>query len=1289
MDAVVDGQISQKAKINHMDVYAAGNVPVIEMILDDQGSKTGIIANGGYTDDNRPEIIGRGRPGDLVHVYEGRYLLGHAVVGNDGTWSFTPVIPLASGKHSISVIHEAPSGAVSEESAPYLIIVDRVAPEKPVIEEVHDDVGAQTGSVGNGGTTDDNLPTLSGKGEAGATVTIIDNGQVIGEALVADDGNWSFTPGGELPDGRHEFEVVMTDQAGNASETSDKHVIEVQVRVPTQIASVTSMSKDWGVSSSDWLTNDGGAGRLMQGSLSAQLAADERLLVSTDGGLSWTQAMVDGLSWAAQDNNSHAGNWSIQTKVVNDAGRSGEVESREVILDTLAPDAPTKLTVDGAYLTVAFNTASVSAGDIVSVVLNGQRFDHSLTVKDVSAGSVRIAPGFSVASGDVMAAIIDKAGNSSKYRDMGEQRYIDFTGAGYVDLNTGQSTTHKGLRITSEYDYNLSKIYGLMTGLTNYDPAINTGMKIGVTGRTRIDFTEGPVSEVKFLVTNLQAGYFAATTVRFYSASGAQVGQQSLSAYWPNTVNAHFKAPAGQEFSYMVVTTGARIPGKCVIGDWDWIGLDNFEFRGGASELNVLANQTIENKAGTYYGGNEDNVFTLANVAHINAATSGGVAGGGGADTLKLTGAKQVLDLALLKDKIDSIEIFDITGSGNNTLKMSIADVLGTGARDQFVADGNVQVLVKGNAGDNVVLGAMMNGAVQGEWQLQSQVVVAGITYDVYKHSLFAAEVLVQSGVGVQLDMSIVMMGKDSHTAGDYSTADGSSGRLVQGELTSVLPIGARIEVSTDGGKQWGTALVKDGKWYFTDMQPHAQSWTIQARVVSASGTVGQTIERNVELTAKLGAPSIVKIAEAEGVLTAVEASNGVDMIVSLDGSSAKAGDIVHVQWGIATYSHVLTAAQFTAGQVTVKVPAAVTSNAVATAQGVAYDFDVAVSIVANGVQGPKSDAYSVIGGGFATKALSDTLNIASTLVIDDAYIGKGVTVSAVNGTLSKGAATTATLAGLTLTGGEDAVLHFDLEKSANKFQLTLSGLDNTAGGAVIVIYDVAGNELKRETITGTLTSKRYVKAYAFTAPEGVDVGSFDIIPAGGKITVGAFSQTQVTHVSDIRDANTIDELVDTYYGGAGDDVITLKYAAATYLANAGNKGIHGGDGIDVLKIAGAGQALNLNLATSAGKLSGVEVIDLTGTGNNTLTLSLKDVLANGQVDLFHQGEKQTVQMMVKGNAGDVVNIDDLLGTVGPDLGDWASMGKQSIEGVSYVVYQHSGLDAELLVQDTMKVGLI
>lgn len=1289
MNTAANGQIAQAVNDNDRLVMLADSIPVIDAIVDDHGALTGVVTNGGYTDDGRPDIKGKGHPGDLVHIYDGAELLGRVRVAADGTWTFTPALPLADGRHEITVIHESLDGDVSDFSAPYVFIVDKVAPEKPAIGDVTDDVGPQTGSVGNGGSTDDNTPTLSGKGEPGGTVAIIDNGQVIGEAVIADDGSWTFTPDTELADGQHEFEVVITDQAGNTSDVSEKHIVVVQARVPTQIATVTAMSKDWGVSSSDWLTNDGGAGRLMQGSLSAQLGADERLLVSTDGGLSWNVASVDGLSWAAQDNNSHSGNWSIQTKVVNDAGRSGDVESRDVFLDTLAPDAPTKLSVDGAYLTVAFKTASVSAGDIVSVVLNGQRFDYSLTVKDVSAGSVRIAPGFAVGNGDVMAAIIDKAGNSSKYRDMGDNRFIDFNSASYVNLSTGQSTSYNGLRITSEIDHDVWQVPEAITGLTSNDPAVYTGMKIGVTGRTRIDFTEGPVSELKFLVTNLQAGYFDPSVVRFYTASGALVGQLSLSAYWPNSLSASFKAPAGQDFSYMVVSTGYKVPGYKGIGSWDWIGLDDFEIRGGASELNVLKQQTIDGKAGSYYGGNEDNVFALANVAHLNAASSGGVSGGGGADTLKLTGANQVLDLALLKDKIDSIEIFDITGSGKNTLKMSIADVLGTGARDQFLADGNVQVLVKGNAGDNVVLGAMMNGTVQGQWQQQSEVLVAGVTYTVYKHSVFAAEVLVQKGVEVQFDMSIVVMGKDSDTAGDYTTADGSAGRLVQGEIMSVLPAGAKVQVSTDGGKQWSNALVKDGKWFFNDMQAHAQGWTIQARVVSAAGTVGQMIERAVELVGKPGTPAIVRIAEAEGVLTAAEASNGVDVIVSLNGATAKAGDIVHVQWGIASYDHVLTAAQASAGELTVKVPAAVTSNAVATAQGVAYDFDVAVSIVANGVQGAASAAYRVIGGGFASKALNDNLNVAAVTVVDNAYAGKGVTVTAENAALSKGAATTSTLAGLSLAGGEGAVVHFALEKSASKFQLTLSGLDNAAGGAVIVVYDVAGNEIQRETVLGTLTSKRYVKTYAFTAGEGVDIGGFDVIPASGKVTVGAFSQTQVTHVLDSRDVNTIDELTDSYYGSAGDDLITLKYAAAGHLASASNKGIHGGDGIDTLKIAGAGQALNLNLATSAGKLSGIEIIDLTGTGNNTLTLSLKDVLANGQVDLFHQGGKSTVQMMVKGNAGDVLNLDDLLGSGGPDLGDWMAAGKHSVDGVSYAVYQHSGLDAELLVQDVLKVGLI
>ena len=755
MNAVSYGQIPRMAKVNHPDVYAAGSLPVIDAIIDDQGSKTGEIGNGGYTDDGRPEITGKGRPGDLIHIYDGAELLGRVVVATNGAWTFTPFFPLSDGRHSITILHESMDGDVSDLSEPYVILVDKIAPEAPSISQVLDDVGLQTGAIGNGGGTDDTTPTLSGKGEAGATVTIIDNGKVIGEAVVADDGSWVFTPDAELADGQHEFEVVVTDKAGNTSDHSEKHIIVVKAAAPAQIATVTAMGKDWGVSSSDWLTNDGGAGRLMQGLLSARLAADERLLVSTDGGASWSVAAVDGLSWAAQDNNSHSGNWSIQTKVVNDAGRSGEVESREVFLDTLAPDAPTGLSVDGAYLTVTFKTTAVSAGDVVSVVLNGQRYDQVLSVKDVAAGSLRLAPGFAVTGGDVMAAIIDKAGNSSKYRDMGDNKFIDFNSAGYVNLNTGQSTTYNGLRITSEVDHDVWQIPDAITGLTSHDPAVYTGMKIGVTGRTRIDFTEGPVSELKFLVTNLQAGYFDPSVVKFYTASGALVGQLSLSAYWPNSLNASFKAPAGQEFSYMVVSTGYKVPGYKGIGSWDWIGLDDFQIRSGASELNVLGNQLIDGKTGTYYGGEEDNVFSLANVANLTAASSGGVSGGAGVDTLKLTAANQMLDMTVLKDRIDSIEIIDLTGTGNNSLKLTLQDVLANGQLDLFHqgSKSTVQMMVKGNAGDVVKLDDLLGagGADLGDWASMGKQSIQGASYVVYQHSGLDAELLVQDGVRVDL----------------------------------------------------------------------------------------------------------------------------------------------------------------------------------------------------------------------------------------------------------------------------------------------------------------------------------------------------------------------------------------------------------------------------------------------------------------------------------------------------------------------------------------------------------
>jgi hypothetical protein len=53
------------------------------------------------------------------------------------------------------------------------------------------------------------------------------------------------------------------------------------------------------------------------------------------------------------------------------------------------------------------------------------------------------------------------------------------------------------------------------------------------------------------------------------------------------------------------------------------------------------------------------------------------VDGGGGVDTLKLDGAGLTLDLTNISNtRIQDIEIIDIRGSGDNTLKLNLNDLL-------------------------------------------------------------------------------------------------------------------------------------------------------------------------------------------------------------------------------------------------------------------------------------------------------------------------------------------------------------------------------------------------------------------------------------------------------------------------------------------------------------------------------------------------------------------------------------------------------------------------------------
>lgn len=214
-----------------IDTLPSTGTTGITQVLDDQGPLTGPLANGATTNDSTPTLTGVGDPGSTVTIADGLAVLGTTLVDGSGNWTFTPAAPLADGNHSFTA-----TGPTNTSSA-FAVTVDTVAPPAPAITSMADDVPQVTGSVGTGGTTNDPALTLSGTGEPGSTVRVLDGTTEVGSALVDGAGNWSLTTS-NLADGAHALTAVAVDSAGNTSAPSPAWNVTVDtVAPPTPVIS--------------------------------------------------------------------------------------------------------------------------------------------------------------------------------------------------------------------------------------------------------------------------------------------------------------------------------------------------------------------------------------------------------------------------------------------------------------------------------------------------------------------------------------------------------------------------------------------------------------------------------------------------------------------------------------------------------------------------------------------------------------------------------------------------------------------------------------------------------------------------------------------------------------------------------------------------------------------------------------------------------------------------------------------------------------------------------------------
>ena len=393
--------------------------PTIDAVTDNVPPHTGVIENGGLTNDPKPTVSGRGDPGSTIHLLVDGVEVGTVIVGANGAWNFALTQPLHDGEYRLTARASNDVG-MSIPSTSYGIQVDVTPPSQPEIEAATE--GAQ--------------PTLSGQAEAFSTVAVYDGTTLLGTTKTDIDGKWTFQVTSPLSSGTHALTVTATDQAGNTSARSDGFdltVGPVAPPVPLAKAVLDDMGHDSGNLNFDRLTNDGNGGRLLTGHLVGALAAGEKVQVSTDGGRTWIDALLnpDG-TWMVTDLSEHGGNWTIQTRVVNGTGAAGDVMAYDVELDTTSPDHVLSAVRSGNVIDVSFAGKDMVVGDAINVMIGDQRISYNLTAADIAAGRVKVTIPSGIAAtmdehSSYGVALVDRAGNISDYL---VTRYEEHTSGG-------------------------------------------------------------------------------------------------------------------------------------------------------------------------------------------------------------------------------------------------------------------------------------------------------------------------------------------------------------------------------------------------------------------------------------------------------------------------------------------------------------------------------------------------------------------------------------------------------------------------------------------------------------------------------------------------------------------------------------------------------------------------------------------------------------------------------------------------------------------------------------------
>ncbi|EFC57526.1 type 1 secretion C-terminal target domain (VC_A0849 subclass) [Enterobacter cancerogenus ATCC 35316] len=296
-----------------------------------------------------------------------------ATVQSDGSWRYTlgsaDVTALADG--GSYAIHAQVSNAIGNSASDdRTVTVDLTAPSMGIaIDSLQNDTGLSASDF----ITNDKNVVVNGSLTAqlgnNEKAQISLDGGVTWIDLTVTGTTWRYADGRTLTDGTYQYQVRVIDNAGNVGATDSQDVVVDLTAPAATTITVDAVTQDTGLSDSDFITSDNQI--TLNGTLGAALGRGEHAQISIDGGTTWIDVNVSGLTWTYVDGRTLAdGDYNYQLRVIDDAGNISATTSQVVTIDTVAPDASKTVSIDSISDDTGLSNSDFVTND-TSLTLHG------------------------------------------------------------------------------------------------------------------------------------------------------------------------------------------------------------------------------------------------------------------------------------------------------------------------------------------------------------------------------------------------------------------------------------------------------------------------------------------------------------------------------------------------------------------------------------------------------------------------------------------------------------------------------------------------------------------------------------------------------------------------------------------------------------------------------------------------------------------------------------------------------------------------------------------------------